>query len=244
MEREELIDKFLHSELTPAEKEQFDDLLANDISFKEDLDLLSNLKNVAGAEDRDDLRKQMANFEAKIAANETKVVPLFNYKKLLVAASILLIISLGVISLLDPFGVSTNDLYASNFEPYKNVVTPIVRGTADDNEEIAAFSSYENKEYAVSAEQFGKLYEITQKPYFLLYQANALLAIDQTKEAIPLLEQHIALKDELIERGKWYLSLAYLKENQKEKAIQLLEDLSTNGTFKKGDVQKLLNQMK
>lgn len=244
MEREELIDKYLHSELTPAEKEQFDDLLTSDISFKEDLDLLSNLKNVAGAEDRDDLRKQMASFEAKIAANDTKVVPLFNYKKLLVAASILLIVSIGVISLLDPFGVNTNDLYASNFEPYKNVVTPIVRGTADDNEEITAFSSYENKEYLVSAEQFGKLYETTKKPYFLLYQANALLAIDQTKEAIPLLEQHIELKDELVERGKWYLSLAYLKEDKKDQAILILEDLSANGTFKKGDVQKLLDQLK
>ncbi|MBW1296176.1 hypothetical protein [Aquimarina litoralis] len=244
MEREELIDKYLHSELTAAEQDQFDELLVNDISFKEDVDLLSNLKNVAGAEDRDDLRKQMANFEAKIAANDTKVIPLFSYKKLLVAASILLLVAVGVISLLNPFGVNTEKLYASNFEPYKNVVTPIVRGTTDDNEEITAFSSYENKEFIAAAEQFGKLYETTQKPYFLLYQANALLAADQTSEAIPLLEQHIALKDELIERGKWYLSLAYLKENQKEKAIQLLEDLSNNGTFKKGDVNKLLGQLK
>ena len=134
MEREELIDKYLHSQLTAEEQNQFDELLANDISFKEDVDLLSNLKNVAGAEDRDDLRKQMANFEAKIAANDTKVIPLFSYKKLLVAASILLLVAFSVISVLDPFGVNTEKLYAANFEPYKNVVTPIVRGTADNNE--------------------------------------------------------------------------------------------------------------
>ncbi|WP_298541833.1 hypothetical protein [uncultured Aquimarina sp.] len=244
MEREELIDKYLQSELTPAEKDQFDSLLENDASFKEDVELHKNLKIVSGTEDRDQLRKSMADFEAKIAANETKVIPLFNYKKILVAASILLVVAIGGIMFLNPFSVNTNELYADNFEPYKNVVTPIVRGENDENEEIIAFTSYESKQYELATDQFAKLYETTKRPYFLLYQANSLLASDNVKEAIPLLEQHIALKDELSERGKWYLSLAYLKENRKNEAILLLEEIVEKGSFKKGTAEKLLKQLK
>ncbi|WP_378181325.1 hypothetical protein [Aquimarina sp. SS2-1] len=244
MEREELIDKYIQSELTPSEKKQFDILLDQDDTFKEEVELIRNLKIVSGSEDRDQLRKSMADFEAKIAARETKVIPLFNYKRLLVAASILLVVAIGGITLLNPFGVDTNELYADNFEPYKNVVTPIVRGENDNDAEVIAFTSYETKDYESAANQFETLYETTKRPYFLLYQANALLALDKTAEAIPLLEKHISLNDELSERGKWYLSLAYLKDNRKKEAINLLKQMVEVGSFKKGDAEKLLEQLK
>ncbi|WP_299432916.1 hypothetical protein [uncultured Aquimarina sp.] len=244
MEREELIDKYLQSALTPSERDQFNSLLESDTTFKNDVELLKNLKVITGTEDRDQLRKSMAGFEAKITAKETKVVPLFNYKKLLVAASILLIVAIGGITVFNPFTVDTNALYADNFEPYKNVVTPIVRGENNDNEEVIAFTSYESKDYELATDQFGKLYETTKRPYFLLYQANSLLASNKVKEAIPLLEKHITLNDELSERGKWYLSLAYLKEDRKKEAILLLEEIVEKGSFKKGAAEKLLQQLK
>ncbi|AXT57680.1 hypothetical protein J8L88_21600 [Aquimarina sp. MMG015] len=244
MEREELIDKYLQSELTPVEKDQFDNLLENDTTFRKDVEFLKDLNLVAGVEDRDGLRNSLAGFEAKIEAKETKVIPLFNYKKLLVAASILLVVAIGGITFLKPFGVDTNQLYAENFEPYKNVVTPIVRGDEATNEETIAFTSYESKNYELAAEQFGNLFKTTKSAYFLLYQANSLLASNKTQEAIPLLEQHISLGDQLSERGKWYLSLAYLKENRKKEAINLLEEMSKTGSFKKSDVDKLLSQLK
>ena len=244
MEREELIYKYLHTTLSPYEKDQFDTLLENDDSFKNEVEFLKNLKIVSGVEDRNELRKNMNDFEAKITSKETKVVPLFNYKKLLVAASILLVIAIGGISLFNPFALDTNVLYANNFEPYKNVVAPIVRGEQDNNEETMAFTSYENKEYEVSTVQFGKLYEATKRPYFLLYQANSFLAIGNTAKAIPLLEQHISFDDQLAERGKWYLSLAYLKENRKKESIALLEELIAKGNFKKGAAEQLLQKLK
>lgn len=244
MEREELIDKYLHDSLSPSEKDEFDNLLEKDDVFRNEVEFLKDLNIVSGVEDRKQLRQHMAGFETKINAKETKVVPLFNYKKLLVAASILLVIAIGGITFFNPFAIDTNALYADNFEPYKNVVTPIVRGEHDNNEETIAFTSYESKDYELAASQFEKLYKSTKRPYFLLYQANSLLALEKTSEAIPLLEKHISFKDELSERGTWYLSLAYLKENRKKEAITLLEELVTKGNFKKGTVEQLLEKLK
>jgi len=218
MEREELIGKYL--------------------SFAKDLRIIS------GAKDRNELRKNLNDLEAKIATEDTQSTALFSLKKILIATSILLVIAIGSFLIFNPFSVNTQSVYADNFEPYKNVVTPIVRGEHENSEESTAFMSYKNKDYELAAEQFEKLYENTKRPYFLLYQANSLLALNNTEKAIPLLEKHIGFNDQLSERGKWYLSLAYLKENRKKDAIELLEDLVHTGNFKKATAEQLLLQLR
>ncbi len=243
MEQEELIDKFLLGTLTPEERDQFNDLQENNISFRNDITLIKDLKIVSGAEDRDNLRESIANFESKISAKETKIIPLIDYKKWIIAASILIIASISGILVFNPFATNTAKLYAENFEPYKNVVSPIVRGGNNDSEETIAFTSYEQKNYEVAADQFESLFSVSKRPYYLLYQANALLAANRAKEAIPILEKHITLKGQLSERGRWYLALAYLKENKKEEAIVTLKEIIHNGIFKKGAATQLLKEL-
>ncbi len=244
MEREELIDRYIQGMLTTSEKEDFDSLVATDADFREEVEIIKNLHLVAGAEDRENLKKTMAHFEAKIADKETPVVALFTYKKFLIAASIALFIGIGIYSLLTPFGSDTNELYAAHFEPYRNVVTPIVRGENDRDKEVIAFIAYENKEYTTAANQFARLYEETQKSYFLLYQANALLAADKAQVAIPILEQHLKLNDSFKEKSMWYLALAHLKSNNTNASIDLLKELAVKkAAFKKEEAAVLLKEL-
>ncbi|GAA4111553.1 hypothetical protein GCM10022393_09350 [Aquimarina addita] len=242
MEHEELIDKYLQGTLSEIEKEQFDSLLENSSIFSKNVALIENLKVVAGTEDRVALRKQMAVFESKID-NEPTVFSLLAYKKYIVAASIILLAVIAGLTFFNPFAANTDQLYASNFEPYKNVVTPIVRGDNEDSDEFKAFTLYENKNYKDAAVQFEALFTVTQRSYLLLYQANALLADNQIKKAIPLLEKHLSYNDELSERGRWYLALAYIKEKRNEEAIILLNEIVQNGSFKKGSAEILLKKL-
>lgn len=242
MEHENLIDKYLHGTLTEIEKEQFESLLENSLIFSKDVAMIENLKIIAGAEDRQQLRKSMADFESKID-NEPKVFSLLSYKKYLVAASIALILIITGLTLFNSFAANTDLLYAENFEPYKNVVTPIVRGENENSDEFKAFTLYENKNYQEAAVQFGALFTVTQRPYFLLYQGNSLLADNQVEKAIPLLEKHITYKDQLSERGKWYLALAYMKQKRNKDATVLLKELIQNGSFKKSTAEILLKKL-
>ncbi|MBQ4818834.1 hypothetical protein [Aquimarina sp. MMG016] len=243
MEREELIDKFLQGTLAPEEKDNFNRLLDTDPDFKNDFEIIKDLNTVSGSLDREDLKKVMNDFETKIANNNTKIVSLYNYKKLLVAASIVLIVAIGAFSIFNPFVTNPESLYAENFEPYRNVVTPIVRGENSDNAEIIAFTSYESKNFETAASQLGELFSSTNKPHFLLYQANSLMALDKTEEAIPLLEKHIEFNDQLVLRSKWYLALAYLKKDQKAKSVILLKDIVKAGSFKQSSAEALLKKL-
>ncbi|MDY8136869.1 tetratricopeptide repeat protein [Aquimarina sp. 2201CG5-10] len=244
MEREELIDRHLRGVLTQSEKEDFDNLLKSDADFRNDVEILKNLTIVSGVENRKELKNTLTDFESKITSKGTKVVPLFASSRFwLTAASILLIIAIGTFALLNPFATNTEALFAENFEPYRNVITPIVRGENNDTPEAIAFISYESKNYEKASSQFNELFKNTKRPYFLLYQANSLLASGDTKKAIPLLKQHIELNDQLSTRSKWYLALAYLKDGQKKNAISLLEQIVALESFKKGSAEALLKKL-
>jgi len=243
MEREELIDKFLLGTLSPEEEEQFNKLKEQEVSFRNGIAFIQDLKIVSGVEDRNDLKKNLINFESKI--NEKEISSLSSYKKWAIAASIILVVTLSSILIFNPFAPDTAQLYTENFEPYKNVISTIVRGSnTEEDEEASAFANYEQENYELAADQFSSLFSTTKRPYFLLYQANALLAAGQANEAIAILEQHVLLKGPLSARGKWYLALAYLKENKKTESIMVLGEIVQKGTFKKGAAEQLLNKLK
>lgn len=244
MERETLLDKYVQGTLSPSEQKEFDTLLKEDPDFKTEIELIENIAVISGVEDRSALRKTLQEFESKIETNTSQVIPLIPYKKWLVAASIILIALIGGIAVFNPFDVNTDTLYASNFEPYKNVVTPIIRGESEESEEIEAFTAYESGDYPLAVTKFEQVYQKTQKSYLLLYQANALLASNRTADAIPLLEKHVTLNDRLSDRGKWYLALAYIKNKQQENAIPILENIVEKKTFKSSDAAKLLKDLK
>ena len=244
MEKEHLIDKYVQGTISEDERLVLEKLKLEDPDIQKEIDLLSDLKIVTELEDKTDLKNLLKETEAKLKQGETKVIPLFKKAKFwIAAASIVIVVAIGITSLLNPFSPSLDELYAENFEPYKNVVNPSVRSDEDIDAEKQAFISYENGNYSEALTQFKALYEGTSKSYFLLYQANCFMALSNTKQAIPLLEKHSTEDTPLAIRSKWYLSLAYLKEGNKEKARELLTEVISEGGFKTTAATRLLQKL-
>ena len=244
MEKEHLIDKYIQGTLNEDERLVLEKLKLDDPDIQKEIDLLSDLKIVTELEDRTDLKNLLKDTETKLTQGETKVIPLFRKSKFwIAAASIVIIAAIGITSLLSPFSPSVDELYAENFEPYKNVVNPSVRSEGNIDAEKQAFITYENKKYSEALKQFKALYEETSKSYFLLYQANCLMALNNMQQAIPLLEKHSNEDTPLAIRSKWYLSLAYLKEGNKEKAKELLTEVISEGGFKSTAATRLLQKL-
>ena len=244
MEKEHLIDKYVQGTISEDERLVLEKLKLEDPNIQKEIDLLSDLKIVTELEDKTDLKNLLKETEAKLKQGETKVIPLFKKAKFwIAAASIVLVVAIGITSLLNPFSPSLDELYAENFEPYKNVVNPSVRSDEDIDAEKQAFITYENGNYSEALTQFKALYEDTSKSYFLLYQANCFMALSNTKQAIPLLEKHSNEDTPLAIRSKWYLSLAYLKEGNKKKARELLTEVISEGGFKTTAATRLLQKL-
>lgn len=244
MKKEYLIDKYIRGTITDEEKPLLETLITKDPDIQNEINFLSDLKVVAKIEDRDNLKKLLTETEEKLKHSDAKAIPFIKKPQLwIVAASVLLITGIGITTLINPFATSTDQLYADNFEPYKNVVTPSVRSEDIIDLEKKAFLDYESGYYKKASTQFAELYKEKPKSYFLLYQANCLMALNAINQAIPLLEKQINDDSPLAVRGKWYLSLAYLKEGNKKKAKILLIEVISEGSFKTTAATRLLQEL-
>lgn len=262
MNKEMLLEKFIQRKLTEGEQKEFDRLYIADESFKTEVDFHTNISRVAEAEDDDTFREMLSSFESEalletasdanfsdtpsdfeMEAKSEKTTVKRLPTKWLVAASIALIAGLSYFLIPDS-ATSPQELFAQNFEPYPNVVHPIVRGQEGPEPNTKAFLAYQNGEYASAISLFTQLYTESEEPIYLFYQANALLQLNKARAAIPLLQNHLKTNDTLTEKTGWYLAMAYLQVGDSENAQKMLQTVVDDGVFKVEEANKLLKSLK
>lgn len=223
IENLDLIDKYFSNTLSPKEQLLFNELLQNDESFKSEFVFQKDLKKAIAKNEQDHLKKTLQGFERNIE-NRPKlmIIP----KKWLVAASIILVVGLVSIFVKTSFYPSSEKLYAENFEPYRNIIHPIVRGEITYSIEYSAFLAYENGDFHKAINLFNSIGN-QNVAYIPFYKAMCYLSLNKTVEAIKLLETlsiesyiHSEIPDDKLRfKAEWYLGLAYLKMDENEKAI-------------------------
>lgn len=239
MDKDTLIHKYFQQTLTNQERVELEMLLENDPEFKDTFELEKDLHVVLLETGKEDLKQQFDDFEQReYQESETSSPTFLRYA---IAACIIIGLSVYGVKF---FTNTTNsdDLFAQNFEPYRNIVLPIERGEGLETTEEEAFFKYETKDYKNAILGFESEFSQTQKPYFLFYSANAYLAIGNTKKAIPLLEKHQTFNDDFYEKSRWYLALAYIKEKDK-KSIPILEEMSKSKGYHYKEAKVLLTRV-
>lgn len=237
MKREELIQAFVEKKLGKEEKAEFDRLFETDPEFREEVAFHNDLKTAFSTMERERLKTKLQQFESELKAPKQKT-----YAVWLAAACILVIVGVGLMTFFNK-NTAPSQLYADYFEPYENVVAPITRGKTNETTKKYTFVAYEKKEFEKATKGFRTLFENTGESYYLLYQANALMANNQIKEAVPLLEKHLAFKDKFADKSRWYLALAYLKTKEVKKAEKLLRKIVEENAYKTKEAKEILAQL-
>lgn len=242
MEFETLLEKYLQNTLTKEEELTFNEILKTDSEKKTEVEFQLNLKKVATHVDEEDFRNLVSEIEHTVKRRQ---VHRTSYIKWLMAASIILLMGVGYFYATTVTKVSNTELFASYFEPYRNVVHPIVRSSEQQDAQSMAFMAYEGGDYEKAIRLLNQLYVSTQEPYYLFYSANALLQLNRAEEAIPLLLKHLTTKKTtLTERTHWYLALAYINIDDAKKAKEELEIVIDHRKYKTKEAEKLLNEIK
>lgn len=237
MEREMLIAKFIQGNLTETEQQRFNTLLETDPDFKDEVAFHLNIMEVTAAEDEEDVRSLLTEFERE-AKRKTP-----DRRQWLVAASIILLMGLGYYFMVmnQP---TTRDLFDENFEPYPNVVHPIVRNSEENSSVNEAFEAYQNKDYEKAATMFSLLYEETRESPYLFYSANTLIQLNRGEEAIPALQEHLKTKDILSDKTAWYLAMAYLQIDDVDNTKKMLQTIVEENLYDSEAAEKLLKALK
>lgn len=243
MDKAELITGYFEGSLSQDQLDVVKGLCKTDPSFAADFEFQKELQISLKKVERRELKNMFSELasENKKPQPATKVVQLRSW---LAAASIALLVAIGSwFYFLSDAEINNDQLYASNFAPYENVVSPIERGTVSDDLRTRAFMAYENKEYAKSLKFFEQLKLEIDDSYIEFYEANVRMHLNQHTKAIPLLSAYIANGEQLADRATWYLALSHLKLGEIEKTKVQLNKLIKLGSFKTKAAKQLLIQL-
>ena len=247
MKNFDLIDRYFDNSLSPKEQLLFNDLLQNDLDFKNEFVFRKDLKKVIAASQQEDLKSTLGQFENKIHKNSRLM---FLPKKWLVAASIMILASFGIYSVKSTYFPSNEAIYESYFTSCRNTIQPVVRGENPNTIEYRAFVAYEAHDYHKAINLFNSVAD-PDAAYINFYKGLSYLEIDKSPKAIELLvpiSKATNLQGKsanFSERAKWYLALAYIKNQDNDKAITELSFIvnQPSGTFKKEEASEVLNYL-
>ncbi len=248
MNREDLIQAYIHGRLDTKMQAEFDELYKNDDGFREEVLFYKDLNVAFSSLNQKEIKAKLREFEKELDPDETSNVyekpeKLKNksLKKWIAAACLVIVVGLSLTLIFEKPGA--DEIYFAHFEPYPNIVSPITRGESEEDLLQQTFLAYKNGAYEKSAAGFKSLFESTQKSYFLLYEANSYLANDDPEKAIPLLEKQISFGDEFTEKSKWYLALAYLKTGKPDKSKKLFSEIIQAKSYKAEEAKEIIDKL-
>jgi len=207
--------------LSEAELVTFNELLMGDTNFAKELEFRKNLQAATHLVERALLKNKLKQFEPA----KSKVVKM-NKRGVWFAAAVFVLVIASTIWILFQ-KPDAQQLYTLYYEPYPNVVAPVTRSEAKVDSTIQyAFLMYEEGNYENAALIFQKIYANTKAPFALVYLGICNLQTEQTTIAITVLTEAIKINSEYRILAKWYLAMAYLKNDEPTSAVQLVKDVA------------------
>lgn len=241
MNDETLIEKYLDNTLSLEERDLLRSRLQSDPEFASQFELEKDLKAVLVDKGKEELKQQLETMKGQkenVASSKSNL----GFLKYAVAACIIIGATLLAVNMLTP-SLTNNQLFAENFEPYRNIIAPVERGETPQDLLGKSFAAYERQSYEEAQQSFKDLYEATGDRYLLFYRANALLALGRDVEAIEVFKSHQETPDNFLGKSKWYLALSYLKADDTPSAIVLLKEIKTMRTFNYDKAINILEEL-
>lgn len=156
------------------------------------------------------------------------------------AAVVALLIAVKVLL---PGQASSDELFAEYFTPYPNVFEPTMRGMDMTTKRTEAFQAYEHKNYSRAAVLFNELLAVKKESEILFLLGNTNLMLGQVDEARENFVTLINDFDDMDLQAKWYLSLCYLKSDDRENARKMLRELGETEISYASKAKELLEKV-
>jgi tetratricopeptide (TPR) repeat protein len=237
-----LMERYFDSELTTEEMTRFSARLQDDEIFRS---LVEREKIIIGAIRNQGLLDNLhylKSVEEKIQGNHahpsfTSVRTWYYY-----AAAAVVVLLLAVKVLL-PGQQTSEELFAENFTPYLNVFEPMTRGADIATKRTEAFQAYEQKNYKEAAILFKELLAAEKRSEVLFLLGNTNLMLGQVTEAKENFVTLIRDFDDMDLPAKWYLSLCYLKSDDRENARKMLREVGQTENSYASRAKELLEKV-
>ncbi len=211
----ERIERYLTGRMDDNEKPDFEASLKTDPRLRKQTE---EVRALLHAIEEKKLREKLDDFHEELTAGNRRVISVRPFLKYAIAASIALLIGLGV-WLLSVRKTPDEKLFSQYFKPDPGLVTPM--STTPDYEFYRGMVDYKQGKYKPAIRRWRPLIEQKPKNDTLnFYLGVAWLAQGENKKAIVYLSKAVKYPNSTFINEAWYyLGLALLKEGHSEKAI-------------------------
>lgn len=219
----EVIERYILKQMPREEYEAFRLKSLNDEELAEKI---KSVKLLLVGIQESTLTKKIESFQKEISSPEKKinhsVGKVFNMKRWLVAASIIVLLGLGSLLFLNKFNKNER-LFSEYYKPDPGLITAM--GTSENYLFEHAMIDYKMKKYDSALKTWESLLESNQTNDSLNYFiGSAFLAKENSDSAIFYFQKVISNKRSyFLNDAYWYLGLALVKQQKSQKAIPYLE---------------------
>ncbi len=241
MDKIKAIEDLFGGELSLAEQNKLRQEIDMNPSLKElfnqEEELVAGIKHWSRKELKQKLREIEARLEPiKTAENETVKKKPTNWRPLLAAASVSILIALYFV--FNGLSTSPDKLYEQYYEPYQAYAPVIKRGGKMDTDPMTnAMMAYESKDFKKATAELEDIAPGEERDFYL---AHSYMASGEHAKALPLLEQLAETGAEPKSTVNWYLALAYLKSKNIPAATEILNRLAGyDNTYQKRSTELL-----
>lgn len=240
MNKLELIERYIQNKVNDEERDQVRRLMDTDADFKAELTFQLELREAVVREESSRLKQRLQSLEQQ-AGRQEGGVRMFS---VLWKVAAVLVVGLGLLWFFNK-PADWGELYANNFEPYPNIVAPVVRDVQATGSDIEqAFRHYDSRAYADAAAAFDVLRATDTVGFADFYYAISLMAQGQTATAVQVLENpDWETPENYQSQTDWYLALGYLKLQNREKAVEYLDKTIANNGAKASQARKILSEI-
>lgn len=245
----DLIERYFNNSLSDKELVLFEEKLASDSLFAEEVQQFGVVFDALKKARVKKLKAQFISYEKEYNSSGKR----FNFRNLKrrkATVSFVLWIALIGFSVQTSLYFSTSSssknvgLFASYFEVYPNVLSPVKRTINDENFVLDAMKYYDAENYVSAIEAFDKLLlKSDSRNQILFYKALALMTEGDYLTAKIQFELMNIESGVFVNQRNWYLALVFLKLEKHNKAKMLLKEVVADSSSFSIKASSLLNEL-
>lgn len=222
------IEQFLANEMAPSERTAFKNELRSNPDLARELKLAQAIDSAILSDDVIDLRQKLiaAINAGKTPKTEVPVVRMNTRKWWYAAASLLALVAVSATLYLQTNRNLSTDSLFSQYYNSENIVD-ITRG---DENIVDAVIKFQQKDYSTASVMFKKILDKDESNIAVwFYYGISNIETQNYQNSIKAFNTIINQNDNLyLEHAEWYLGLCYLKNNQKDKAMDQFVAIASN----------------
>lgn len=238
------IEQYLANEMAPTERTAFKRELRSNPELAEELKLSQSIDSALLRDDIIDLRQKLiaAINASKVVEAEVPVIRMYTRKWWYAAASMLVLCAVAAtLYLQTPRNISNDSLFTQYYNSEN-----IVDQTRGDQNIVEAIIKFQQKDFATASKLFKSILDKDNSNIAVwFYYGISNIETQNYDNSIRAFNKIIQQNDNLyVEHAEWYLGLCYLKDNQKDKAIDQFVVVASNpDNFHRQEAKNILDKL-